>query len=98
MIPGGLNGNKSWSSFQLGGDHDRRGGALTGGRGDGRAGHLGGTQGVVHIAGPGQVRGGGDRDTAGGLDTSLATWEGLQLQIARILQAVVIGQIGLCSR
>ena len=41
MIPGGLNGNKSWSSFQLGGDHDRRGGALTGGRGDGNQMKLG---------------------------------------------------------
>ena len=47
---------------------------------------------MVHIAWPGQVR-----DTAGGLDTSCATCEGLQLQIAGILQAVVIGQRGLCS-
>ena len=95
MIPGGLNGNKSWSSFQLVGDHDRGGGALarTGSGGEGGAGHGGGgTLGMVHIAWPGQVR-----DTAGGLDTSCATCEGLQLQIAGILQAVVIGQRGLCS-
>ena len=99
MIPGGLNGNKSWSGFQLVGDHDRSRGALTRtrGRGDWGTWHLGGTHGVVHIAGLGHVRGGWDRDTAGGLDTSCATCEGLQLKTARVLEAVVIGQVGLGS-